>query len=72
MENQKKFKANPLPSNTAPFIPKKSTKPPTDPEDLILNSQIRAEERRKFEEALKLKENQEKEIKKMVELDNQV
>jgi len=54
-ENAKIFHAQPLP-NLQPFIPAKSNRPLTTCENVILNSDIRAEERRRFDEQLKQKE----------------
>lgn len=47
----KNFKARPLPPTTfnGGFVPRKSTKPLTDHDDLVLASDRRAEERAQFE-----------------------
>ncbi|KAJ1569539.1 hypothetical protein HK096_002772, partial [Nowakowskiella sp. JEL0078] len=58
-ENQYVFKANPIP-NDMPFQPKKSLKPPTICEDVVLASEIQAEKRKHFDEAIRQKEIQNK------------
>ncbi|KAI8854390.1 hypothetical protein BC829DRAFT_486149 [Chytridium lagenaria] len=49
------FVARPMPSQE-PFIPKKSSKAPTEPEPVTLHSNVRAEERRLFDESRKQKD----------------
>ncbi len=57
-EMKKRFRAQPIPSH-APFIPKKSSKAPTEPESLHLHLEERMEERKAFDEELKRKEEYE-------------
>lgn len=52
------FKANPVP-NPAPFIPSKSTKAPTECEEVVLHTQDRAVKRDEFDQELKRKEEEE-------------
>ncbi|KAJ3105005.1 Protein tpx2 [Phlyctochytrium planicorne] len=58
------FVAQPMPS-FEPFVPKKSSKPPTEPEPIKLHSEMRAEERKAFDEALMRKERMIEEMKAM-------
>ncbi|KAJ3220024.1 Protein tpx2 [Dinochytrium kinnereticum] len=58
------FVARPMPS-LEPFIPKKSAKQPTEPDLVILHSDIRAEERRAFDESRKRKDEMIEEMKLM-------
>ncbi|KAJ3042781.1 Protein tpx2 [Rhizophlyctis rosea] len=59
-ERAKNFKAQPLP-HVEPFIPKKSERPVTDPDEVLLFTEMRADERRVFEERLKERERMEEE-----------
>lgn len=54
-ENKARFKAQPF-REVEPFIPSKTAKAPTEPVRVMLRSETRAEERRRFEEDLKEKE----------------
>ncbi|TPX30106.1 hypothetical protein SmJEL517_g06255 [Synchytrium microbalum] len=58
-ENASRFKAHPIPDLSTQFVPKKSTKPLTEPEEVELHTMTRAEERKVFEDELKKKEEME-------------
>ncbi|KAJ3278773.1 Protein tpx2 [Borealophlyctis nickersoniae] len=58
----KRFVAKPIPA-LEPFIPKKSDRPVTEPDDVVLHSDVRAEERRAFEEQQREKERADEERK---------
>jgi hypothetical protein len=55
LEQQAQFHANPMPLS-APFIPKKSNRPVTESEPVLLHTEVRREERQAFEEDMKRKE----------------
>ncbi len=61
-ERKTHFVANPLPE-FEPFVVKKSDKPIVVPEDITLNTDLRAQERREFEEMLQRKQEEEEAIK---------
>ncbi|KAJ3344911.1 Protein tpx2 [Entophlyctis luteolus] len=65
-----KFVAQPMPV-TEPFVPKKSTKPSTVPEPVVLHTDGRIEERRAFDEARKLREAMEEEMKEIAKLEKE-
>ncbi|KXS21647.1 hypothetical protein M427DRAFT_130397 [Gonapodya prolifera JEL478] len=58
-ENAANFHANPL-YESVPFIPKKSTKPLTVADDITLHTEVRAEERKGFDEEIRAKEEEER------------
>ena len=58
-EKLKKFIANPLPDDL-PFVPKLSDKPLVVPDDIVLNTDLRAAKRQEFEEMIKRKEEEER------------
>jgi len=60
------FKARPMP-DTKPFIPQKSNAPLTEPTDKILNSDKRAEVRKRFDELLRQKEIKLEKERKLLE-----
>ncbi|KAJ3110054.1 Protein tpx2 [Phlyctochytrium bullatum] len=60
------FVARPAPQHP-PFEPKKSEKPPTEPENIVLQSAVRAEERRAFDEARQRKEYMIEEMKRQAQ-----
>lgn len=70
-ENKTKFKAQPF-REVEPFIPSKSSKPITEPEHVMLHSELRAEERRAFEEELKEKEKLAEEMRQRQLRDQEV
>jgi hypothetical protein len=61
-EQKKHFVANPLPE-FEPFVVKKSNKPTVVPDEIALNTDLRAQERQEFEEMLRRKEMEEEEAK---------
>jgi hypothetical protein len=67
----KPFHANPVP-NLEPFIPKRSEKALTEVEGFSLNTDARAEERKKFEEAQNKRLQMEEEAKKELEKQKEV
>jgi targeting protein for Xklp2 len=67
----KPFHANPMP-NLEPFIPKRSEKPLTEVEAFSLNTDARAEERRKFEESQSKRLQMEEEAKRALEKQKEV
>ncbi|KAI8808268.1 hypothetical protein BJ742DRAFT_286314 [Cladochytrium replicatum] len=69
-EAQRNFKAQPVVEH-APFVPKRSTKPPTEPAEIPLKSTVRANERKAFDEAIKLKEIKERELREKLEKQRQ-
>ncbi|EPZ34420.1 TPX2 domain-containing protein [Rozella allomycis CSF55] len=64
------FKANPLPPDTV-FIPKKSTKPLTQAEDILLQTEVRCQERRLFDDHVKQVKQQEEQMQKEKEIEMQ-
>ncbi|KAJ3131790.1 Protein tpx2 [Physocladia obscura] len=67
---QIKFTAQPMPV-FEPFVPKKSNKPPTVPDSVVLHTDSRAEERRAFEEAKRAREAMEEEMRDLVRLERE-
>jgi hypothetical protein len=65
------FVAQPIPSYE-PFVPKKSTKPVTIPEDVGLRLDQRVEERRAFDEARRQREQEEAEMRERARLEKEV
>lgn len=61
-EQKKHFVANPLPE-FEPFVVKKSNKPIVVPDDIALNTDLRAQERQEFEDMLRRKEMEEEATK---------
>ncbi|KAJ3041533.1 Protein tpx2 [Rhizophlyctis rosea] len=57
-QRAKLFKAQPLPHDE-PFVPKRSEKPLTEIDEVVLFTEMRSEERRAFEEMLRQKEEME-------------
>ncbi|KAJ3329839.1 Protein tpx2 [Blyttiomyces sp. JEL0837] len=66
----KPFIAQPVPI-FEPFVPKKSTKPPTTCEEVVLHTDIRSDERRAYDEARRLKELAEEEMKEKMRLEKE-
>ncbi|RKO84603.1 hypothetical protein BDK51DRAFT_29204 [Blyttiomyces helicus] len=66
----KTFLANPMPL-LEPFVPKRSDKPPTEVEPLTLYTDIRAEERRAYEESRKMREAMEEEERERMRLEEE-
>ncbi|KAI9137423.1 hypothetical protein BKA69DRAFT_920618 [Paraphysoderma sedebokerense] len=64
-ENATKFHARPLP-DPVPFVPKKSDKPLTDHGDIVLHTNMRAEERKLFDEFLEEKRKADQELREYV------
>ncbi|KAI9334556.1 hypothetical protein BDR26DRAFT_936881 [Obelidium mucronatum] len=65
-----KFVAQPVPM-VEPFVPKKSSKPPTLPEPILLHTDCRVEERRMFEEAKREREREEDELRELARLERE-
>ena len=61
-ELRKAFVANPLPE-FEPFVVKKSDKPIVLPEDIVLSTDVRAQERKQFDDMLKQKMEEEEAAK---------
>ncbi|KAJ3342358.1 Protein tpx2 [Gonapodya sp. JEL0774] len=70
-ENAANFRAHPL-QDSAPFVPKKSTKPLTVADDLTLFTEIRAEERKEFDEEIRAKEQEEKRRREQAEKEQEM
>ena len=60
------FKANPLPADNV-FIPKKSTKPLTQSQDIVLHTEERSKERSAFDHEIAVKEQQQESLRKIEE-----
>ncbi|KAI9030395.1 hypothetical protein DFJ74DRAFT_748377 [Hyaloraphidium curvatum] len=67
-ENRTRFRARPF-REVEPFVPAKSARPATEPEAVVLHSDLRAEERRAFEEAQKERERMAEELRKRQEME---
>lgn len=63
------FQAGPVPYDVIeqPFVPKKSEKPVTEPEDVALRTSARSDERKVYEEEKKKRELEELEVKQRME-----
>ncbi|KAI9101159.1 hypothetical protein DFS34DRAFT_459004 [Phlyctochytrium arcticum] len=61
-QRAREFHANPLPLDE-PFRPEPSSRPLTNVSDVVLNTDLRAEERKAFEDALRQKEAMEQELR---------
>jgi hypothetical protein len=62
----------PLPDFTQVFHPQKSTREPTVPRELFLNTEMRAEERSAFEAARKAREEVEEAMKERARREQEV
>ena len=73
-ENTHMFRANPVPVDALghPFIPARSEKMLTVPEDVLLHTDIRAEERKIFEEEIKLREKEMEVLKEVQKREKEV
>ncbi|KNC96979.1 uncharacterized protein SPPG_07797 [Spizellomyces punctatus DAOM BR117] len=69
-ERMRQFRANPLPC-LDPFIPQPSNRPLTDVENVLLHTDVRAEERRAFEESRKQREAIEQKMREEMAKDDE-
>ncbi|KAJ3028532.1 UNVERIFIED_CONTAM: hypothetical protein HDU68_001465 [Siphonaria sp. JEL0065] len=65
-----KFTAQPVPQ-VEPFVPKRSCKPPTMPEPVLLHTDSRVEERRIFDEAKREREREEEAMREVARLERE-
>ncbi|KAJ3027037.1 UNVERIFIED_CONTAM: hypothetical protein HDU68_004615 [Siphonaria sp. JEL0065] len=65
-----RFTAQPVPQ-VEPFVPKRSSKPPTMPEPVLLHTDSRVEERRVFEEAKREREREEEALREAARLERE-
>ena len=68
-EPQYQFRARPMPDMSVPFVPERSHKEPTQVLPIVLHTEYRAEERKPFDEHLKIREEQLEEAKRQRELE---
>ncbi|KAI8617548.1 hypothetical protein BC830DRAFT_92125 [Chytriomyces sp. MP71] len=66
-----KFTAQPVPCADHPFIPHRSAKPPTIPDPILLHTDVRVEERARFEEARRERERVEEEARERARLERE-
>ncbi|KAJ3219245.1 Protein tpx2, partial [Clydaea vesicula] len=64
------FHANAAPK-AAPFYPEKSSKPVTEPENVVLHTEIRGKERKAFDDGIKKREEEDNELKELLKLKQQ-
>jgi hypothetical protein len=70
-ENKTNFKAQPF-RDVEPFVPSKSSRPVTEAEPFRLHSEMRAEERKDFEEELREKDRLAEELSQMQQREQEV
>ena len=70
-QRAKHFRAQPLPHDE-PFVPKRSDRPLTEVDDVVLFTEMRSEERRAFEEMLKQKEEMEQRERERMKREQEV